>query len=337
MSYTGEIRAFGFGFAPRGWAACEGQYLAIQQNQALFSVIGIVFGGDGTSNFQLPDLRARVVTGSGKSYVFGTKGGEEFHELTVNEMAAHKHSAIASTNKADVNSPEGHFWPSNMNYRTDTNTVLSDKASGSAGFGAGHPNMAPFLAINYCICLNGEHHTPGNEDAYIGEIVTACRNAANASWLPCDGRELTIAGNTQLFSVIRTSFGGDGRITFKLPDLRGKSALSCGQGEGLTHYDLGETGGFETVTLTEDQLPKHSHAPVAKKVGYATIPNDKMAWAAPNARPAPNAYATTKGQGATMNPGALDSAGGNAPHNNLMPYQVLNFFIAYDGEMPPRT
>jgi microcystin-dependent protein len=147
---------------------------------------------------------------------------------------------------------------------------------------------------------------------------------------------LPITQHLQLFSIIKNIYGGDGTRTFKLPDMRGKAALSCGQGEGLSHYELAETGGVETVTLTESQLPKHSHAPVAKKAGYAPVPNDKMVWAAPAGRPGPNAYATTKGEGATMNAAALDFEGGNAPHNNLMPYLVMNFYIAWEGEYPQR-
>jgi microcystin-dependent protein len=335
LGYTSEIRLFPFGSAPKGWLKCEGQTMAINQNQALFVLIGTLYGGDGTNNFKLPDLRASVMLNTGDNYPVGKSGGEQTHALTVKEMPAHKHTAVASSNASDADTPAGSFWAKDMNFRNDSNITLWPQAAGVTGNDQGHNNMAPCLSMNYCICIDGIFPSGGKSGLeYIGEIKPWTGAKASESWLPCDGRPLPVRNYLSLFAVIKNTFGGDNNI-FYLPDLRGKAAIGAGQGNGLSNYKLGDTGGVETVTLTQDQIPAHSHAPNATTNATAPNPSPGATWGVAGLRPAPKVYAKDKGTGVNMKPAALDNTGEGAAHNNMMPYQVVNLYIVWDGELPP--
>ncbi len=170
--WIGEITTVGFNFCPRGWAEANGQLLAISQYQALFSLLGTIYGGDGRTTFALPDMRGRtgVHAGAGPgltSRAMGSKYGAENVTLTTNQMPAHSHTATsvarASNVPADTPDPTGHVNALDVGgntYHTGGGTV--DMASGSvnttisnAGGGAAHPNMQPSITLNYCIALNG--------------------------------------------------------------------------------------------------------------------------------------------------------------------------------------
>jgi microcystin-dependent protein len=328
----GEIKSFAFGFAPKNWARCEGQSLSANQNHALFSLIGFTYGGSGDT-FKLPDLRGRVLLHTGNGYDVAKGGGEETHVLTLREMAAHKHRAMASSKASDEPTPKHNYWPREKPYRTDTNTKLNESAIGKTGGDKPHDNMAPFLSVNYCIALVGIFPTHTVSEDYVGTIKTfPYLKPFDNPWAVCDGRELSISQYRGLFSVIGNHYGGNGQTTFRLPDLRGKAALGQGKGEGLSRYQVGDTGGAAQVTLTEDQLPPHQHAPNGKDGGNTPNANDLMVWA----NGSNNGFATEKGTGPLLHPGALDVAGESASHNNMMPYQVGMYIIAIDGELPPR-
>src|SRR6266511_178123 len=114
--FLGEIRIFGFNFAPRGWAFCNGQLLAISQNTALFSLLGTTYGGNGQTTFSLPDLQGRVPLHTGAGLTLGARAGEEAPTLIVNEMPAHPHTAVASSNTADQTSPANNYWATSQSY-----------------------------------------------------------------------------------------------------------------------------------------------------------------------------------------------------------------------------
>src|SRR4051812_17050146 len=148
--YIGEIRAFAFNFAPLGWAKCEGQLLPINQNQALFSLLGNFYGGDGRITFALPDLRGRVAIGVSATHAQGQAGGEETHTLTVTELPAHSHRAHANASTGNSNSPTENVWAANPNaYRTSGTANMDANAIASTGGGAAHNTMQPFLALNH--------------------------------------------------------------------------------------------------------------------------------------------------------------------------------------------
>jgi microcystin-dependent protein len=171
-------------------------------------------------------------------------------------------------------------------------------------------------------------------DPFVAEIRIFPFNFAPRGWAWCNGQLLSISQNTALFSLLGTTYGGDGRSTFGLPNLQGSVPLQAGQGPGLSLYDLGETGGSDTVTLLGTETPAHNHNVMAQTVD----PGD-------NRIPSPvlnlgntAIYTATAPSGATMDPATAVSLYGNGqPHNNLMPYVTFYFNIALQGVYPPRS
>lgn len=163
MQYLSEIRIFSFNYAPRGWAQCNGQPLAINTNLALFQLLGTTFGGDGQTYFNLPDFRGRVpMNWSNSGYVWGQSGGESQHALTIPEMPAHNHLASASSNAPDKNTAANSNWASNTGYTPYGSHIvqtMSPKALMTTGLGVPHQNMSPFLTLNICISLTGIYPT----------------------------------------------------------------------------------------------------------------------------------------------------------------------------------
>jgi microcystin-dependent protein len=155
--FIGEVRVFGFGFAPKGWALCNGQTLSINQNQALFSLLGTMYGGNGTTTFQLPNLQASMPIHAGNGFVQGSLGGEVNHTLTTLEMAAHTHQAQGVSTQATLESATGATWAMSPQspYSTAPNTSLAPGALSTVGGGLPHNNMPPYLVLNFCIALQG--------------------------------------------------------------------------------------------------------------------------------------------------------------------------------------
>jgi microcystin-dependent protein len=154
--YLAEIRLFSFNFAPRGWAMCNGQLLPINQNQALFSLLGTTYGGNGQTTFALPDLRSRTAMHFNGTYPLGARAGEENHTLTTNEMPSHGHAASAASASPDAASPVGNFWAAgNPVYASTSNATMAGAALGNGGQNQPHSNMAPYLVLNFSIALVG--------------------------------------------------------------------------------------------------------------------------------------------------------------------------------------
>ena len=170
-------------------------------------------------------------------------------------------------------------------------------------------------------------------DPFVAEIRIFPFNFAPKGWAFCDGQILPLSQNTALFSLLGTTCGGDGKSNFALPNMQGSTPMHPGQGPGLSLHDLGETGGSETVSLLESEIPSHTHFVNASGADASD--------------PSPNAEQFAKGVGLgtyaapagfnPFNPNALTPAGGDQPHNNMQPYLTLNFCIALQGVFPPRT
>lgn len=168
-------------------------------------------------------------------------------------------------------------------------------------------------------------------DPFVAEIRIFPFNFAPRGWAWCDGQLLPLSQNTALFSLLGTTYGGNGKSNFALPDLQGRAPMHPGQGPGLSLHDLGETGGSETVTLLESEIPGHTHAMrISAEDG--------------NSRNAPANYVglgnnlfAAPGSPANMSSSMLAPAGGDQPHNNLQPYLTFYFCIALQGVFPPRN
>jgi microcystin-dependent protein len=156
--YLGEIKILSFGFPPRGWAACNGQLLPINQNQALFSILGTMYGGDGITTFALPNLQNRMPIHMGNGFNVGNQGGEANHQLTVNEMPAHNHPAVAqATTTSPGTSPANALWAAGAtaSFATPPNTSMSPTAVSNVGSNQPHENQAPYLVLNFVVALQG--------------------------------------------------------------------------------------------------------------------------------------------------------------------------------------
>jgi len=172
---------------------------------------------------------------------------------------------------------------------------------------------------------------------FVAEIRIFGFNFAPTGWAMCDGQILPISQNTALFSLLGTTYGGDGKSNFALPNLQGTAPLQQGQGPGLSLRDLGESGGEQTATLLTTEIPSHSHTALANTVGAQVATPGGNTWAPPGAGRGLTIYDSGAGSAPQMNLQALADTGGNLPHNNMPPYLTLNFCIALQGIFPPRT
>jgi microcystin-dependent protein len=162
--FLSEIRIMSFVFAPKGWAQCNGQLLPINQNQALFSLLGTTYGGNGQTNFALPDFRGRIPIHVGNGHTLGERGGEQAHTISLNEMPHHTHFAQATSANATSDSPANNVVLGTAAlelYRDPTALAAMDPGVvGSVGGSQPHLNMQPYLTLNYCIALQGIFPSP---------------------------------------------------------------------------------------------------------------------------------------------------------------------------------
>ncbi|WP_298754330.1 tail fiber protein [uncultured Psychroserpens sp.] len=173
-------------------------------------------------------------------------------------------------------------------------------------------------------------------EQYIGQIMMFGGNFAPRNWALCDGQLLPIANYTALFSILGTTYGGDGRTTFALPDLRGRAALHAGNGPGIDPVSLGQKGGENRVTLNVTQIPAHSHTgtiEATNPVGRGQGTTDPT-----NAYPAEGgSYASAKNVKMAADAVQTNNTGGNQAHDNMQPYLGVNYIIALEGIFPPRS
>lgn len=178
-------------------------------------------------------------------------------------------------------------------------------------------------------------------DPFVGEITIFAGNYAPQGWEFCDGQLLTISAHTALFSLLGTTYGGDGMTNFRLPDLRGRTPIGEGQGSGLSNRPLGSSGGEEAHSLNVDELPAHSHAVQLELFGSS---NPAHLHHPGGAALASTNQSATYGEASNLSPMAddsmqatVDSTGQGEGHNNMAPYLTLNYIIAIEGAYPSRT
>ena len=172
-------------------------------------------------------------------------------------------------------------------------------------------------------------------DPFVAEIRIFPFNFAPKGWAFCDGQLLPLSQNTALFSLLGTTYGGDGKSTFALPNIQGSAVMHPGQGPGLSLHDLGEIGGSETVSLLQSEMPAHSHALSASQAdaGDRSPKSEKFAVGSGGV----NMYAPPSNPLTQFATEMSPPTGGDQPHNNMQPYLTLNFCIALQGVYPPRT
>ena len=228
--FIGQVAAFGGNFAPTGWLPADGRLVEIAKFDTLFNLIGTTYGGDGQTNFALPDLRGRAIVGAGGQYQIGEVFGSENTVLSLSQLATHDH---------------------------DGGAIQVDPAGGSQPV----DNRQPGLALNYYIALQGifpsqDSGGPVDNEPFLGEIVaSAAALGPPQGYVLAAGQLLPINQNQALFALLGTTYGGNGQTTFALPDLRDRLVIGWG---GNTVY--GERGGANSVTLTEANLPIHTHS-----------------------------------------------------------------------------
>lgn len=231
----GEIAWTAFDFAPRGWARCDGQLLAVSDHPALFSLLGDRFGGDGTRTFALPDVRGRTIVHEGQG-----------DGLTDRPLGSSFGAAREAANSVD-----------------HTHTFDSTAYS-IAGSNASHDNMQPSIVLNCIIAVHNASWPQRAlrrqyEDTWFGEIKWVPYTFAPRGWEFCDGQIRDVDDDDPLWWLLGDRFGGDGITTYALPDARGRTFVHAGTGNELATRELGDTFGVESVALTEDHLPSHDH------------------------------------------------------------------------------
>jgi microcystin-dependent protein len=174
-------------------------------------------------------------------------------------------------------------------------------------------------------------------DPFVAEIRIFPFNFAPKGWAWCDGQLMPLSQNTALFSLLGTTYGGNGKSNFALPDLQGRAPMHPGQGPGLSLHDLGETGGSETVTLLESEIPAHAHGIFASTNAADEEGTKQPAGGMPGAQQGSNQLYTALANSVSFSGNALAPAGGDQPHNNLQPFLTFYFCIALQGVFPPRT
>jgi microcystin-dependent protein len=338
----GAIRMFGGTFAIQGFLQCDGRPYPISQYRDLFNVIGTRYGGDGVSTFATPNLSARVPihVGSGPGLSprsLGQTGGSEQAALSVAQMAAHTHGMSggeAPATDRGATSTSGLAESQGRIYEAGTSPVAMSSLSLSATGGTtAHNNLQPFLAINFLIAWQADQDfTYGYPNPYVAEIRTFAGNVIPNGWAACDGRLIAIRDSTALFALLGTFYGGNGVVTFALPDLRGRAPMGADFGGSTSHY-LGDTGGSQTVTLTTDNLPAHGHAVTGSSA--VALSNDPAGKTLGAPFSGDNLYAPAAGPQTGLT-GVLGSTGGGQPHNNMQPYLAVNYFICLEGVFPAR-
>lgn len=161
--FLSEIRIMSFVFAPKGWALCDGQLMPINQNQALFSLLGTTFGGDGRVNFGLPDLRTRAPIHVGSGHAVGERGGEQAHTLSIAEIPTHTHIVNATNTSGNAQTPVANFFAnggSDLYVAAQALVATKPAAVSNVGGSQGHLNMQPFLTLSFCIALQGIFPSP---------------------------------------------------------------------------------------------------------------------------------------------------------------------------------
>jgi microcystin-dependent protein len=323
---AGTISLWGSDTAPTNWLICDGSAVSRTAYPSLFDAIGIKYGaGDGVNTFNLPNLKGRVPIGKDAAQTefaaLAQTGGEKKHLLTVAEMPSHQHNfnTEASAVASGFTGTTGAMRPSTAGY-TQIQSVTA------TGGDTPHNVLNPYTVVNFIIKVTAGT-TPGDSELATrlaaleaqfsatpaGTITGWGGAAAPPNWLICDGSAVSRATYASLFAAIGISFGpGDGSTTFNLPNLKGR--VPVGRDAAQTEFDvLGETGGAKTHTLSIAEMPAHTHTTrIRTAITWAGLSGGSQIYGLDSAGNDPTS-----------------STGGGGAHNNLQPYQVVNYIIKF--------
>jgi microcystin-dependent protein len=345
LPFIGSVKLVAYGFAPRGYANCDGSLVPIAQNTAMCSVFGTTYGGDGRTTFAMPNLQSRVPLHSGPTHRLGSKGGRSSVALNEQSMPQHTHELVGTSDRVTTSDATGNTFasgPRGTGFYAEkgahADKPLQAATLTKSGSGHAHYNMQPTNTLHYVISTSGEFPSrignSSDEEEYLGDVRIFGFGFVPRGWAACNGQILNIQDHTALFQLLSTSYGGDGRTTFALPDLRGRCVAGVGS-NGTDDLKLGETLGVENITLTVAQIPSHTHQVNTIDAGASTA-NPAGAMVAGQA----TLFAESTGANYDRNlaAGAVATSGqtGHA-HPNMMPYLTLNFCICLSGSFPDRN
>lgn len=313
---------------PAPYFRTDGQAVSRTTFAGLFAIFGTAFGnGDGITTFNLPDLRDRTINGAGGSYAIGDVNGESLHTLSGTEIPAHVHTPYGVSEAADSGNPFNSFLASSPSYTATVNgdtmgaAAVGRTTGGSVYTVSPHENRQPFSYLTAFIAADDVSPVLNTGDVIIGPWASA-----PTGMQLCNGISLAVSTDANLFAVIGYNYGGSG-ANFSVPNLSGgRIPVGAGASPGNSAYALGQTGGSETVTLTVDQLPMHSHsldAMTGKITGQSTSPFNKILASGALGSIAYKASGTK----VALNADAIRPEGGGLPHENRMPMVTLNYFI----------
>ena len=362
----GEIRIFAGLTPPKGWLICDGRALGRTGYSELFAAIGTIFGSPSDDQFNLPDFSGRLPVGTDPNatakakadpYPIGTSAGEETVMLIASDLPEHTHALSASSDNATTNQVSAIAAPASMadavnGFYVTRETTPGDTVVMAAGTidpgvpAVGHPNMMPWLALNFIIaaqptawdCFDETCRADGL-DVFIGEVRMFGFDYAPAGWASCDGSAIDMATNWALQCVIAETYG-DGKGTgIVLPDLAGTTMIGAGPSAGptpvTTPRTLGFTGGANSVVLTLEHTPAHPHnlhaAILPPRGGAALTPSDGD-WLGSTSRAIGLFTDQTNEAGPMAEIVAM--AGKGDMHENRQPYLAVGFCIATEGVFP---
>jgi microcystin-dependent protein len=364
--YVGELRGYAGSSVPSGWLVCDGAAVSRSQYSTLFSAIGTTYGaGDGSSTFNLPDLRGRIPIGTGRGAgltqrTLGERLGEEAHPLVLNEFPNHNHGGRTGISNADhghssdfpIYSLDNGGDSSNINawtgkdgvrgyvrHSTDTQDMYHDHGVSSEGSGGWKNVIQPSLVINFIILFQ----LPSVVTPLHGEVRPNAGVIPSNHWLSCNGSAVSRTAFSSLFAVIGTTFGsGDGITTFNLPDLRGRSPMGAGAGAGLTPRSVGAQLGEEQHVLTTYEMPTHNHVggtggtwlthSHASSFPIHTAENGPdsgriNAWTGNTAAQIRGYVRYTTGSAGANHQHSIPYQGSGMPHNVMQPSTVIHYVI----------